>query len=201
MTRFPYEERLLRARVASYVQQGRHAFAIAHLEAFRNRLRRDVNASLTPETMAWIAAKLPTAAAEVAATKVQPSSPNVIGLPCVVMLPPEVDRGGATGTLALCRQRTFSMFAPFTARQISGMDSEGQAAKLGADYFVSTEVMGGHRLRFSLVHLETRNFLISDVVDLAGWAVAGEELANTIAAAVSQHIAILELPNYAPAHR
>lgn len=239
--RFPYDEQILRIRVAALARQGRMALAASHVEAFRQRLRRDLGIDLNAETQTWIKARLsvepaarihaagPTSATDMrpmsAADTVKPVSAadtvklvsaaepvqqavshDPSGLPRLVLLPPRIELRTAEAlaakslisevTLALCRLRTFAMFAPHTARQLALEDAEEQAHRLGADYFISTELLGRNRLGFRLIHLPTRALLASEAVDLTELGMASEELAKTIAASVSQHIARVELSAY-----
>src|SRR5690606_22241673 len=92
------------------------------------------------------------------------------GIPRLVLLPPTVPfaveaRSAALAaaviedvSLHLCRMRTFAMFAPYTARQIRGLDPVAAAAPFDVGYVAATSLLPGRdglRLTIALTRTDT----------------------------------------------
>jgi tetratricopeptide (TPR) repeat protein len=208
LAKAPFDERLIKAKVGNLLRQHREADARTAIDLFSRRLRQDVGAELGDETRAWLRQVLPEPVTPSSAQSRQDlvkSSGTM--LPKIVILNPHqsgmpaahqmVSRALVTElTMALCRMRTFAMFAPHTARQIRSDDGILQASMLGADYLVQTEIMAGSRLAFSLVHLLTHQILFADIVSLDAAEAAAADMGQAIATSVAQQIASTETYEY-----
>jgi DNA-binding SARP family transcriptional activator len=208
LARSPFDERLIKAKVANLLEQHRVFDAREAVSAFSRRFRDELGTDLGEETRGWLRLMLPEPALAQPATRYgEAIAVRGNTLPKVVVLHPRqvempandqvVARAVVTEiTIALCRLRTFAMFAPHTARQIESEDGAVQASLLGADYLVNTQILSGSRLAFSLLHLASHKILFADTVNLSTAETAAADMGQAVANSVAQQIASTETYEY-----
>ena len=210
----PDDERVLRALMVHLARErGTRAVHAAYAEA-RRRLLEDFEAEPSIETQALFAQLVPTRVPHLASTIDTAADPTPGGVPRIVLLPPQVpfkiesDKAAIADALVedvslqLTRMRTFAMFAPHTARQVTGHDPVAAVAPFGVSYVASTLLLpaagGGLRLALSLIRTSTNSIVFADQFDfeLASLGQRFAELAEAIAAHLSTAVEKVEVGAY-----
>lgn len=210
------DDRIARARMINLAGLGRDSEALKVYSRHVTLLREELNASPDMECQA-LAARIARRRAgyfPVFADQqelVEPASSSA--LPKIILLPPPPADwlGPADAEMArclvsdlnlqLCRMRTFAMFAPHTARQLSGEDPLLAAAPFGVDYVISTSVLPGARaarLAFNLIEVCDQRIVCADEVLLEGSRLlrSQELIAARLANAIAKQVADLEMRHY-----
>ncbi|MEO5807423.1 hypothetical protein [Devosia sp.] len=215
----PYEESLVRARMNNLAALGQFAAAHAVFMDHSNRLRLDLNA--TPELLTQaLAARLGTGQNSghgLSPSTVEPMQPAteiaVRPVPRVIILPPAPLGNTAPAdvelaisltsdiSLSLCRMRTLSMLAPYTARKLAGSDPASTISLLDLDYIVTTSILPGSRhprLAFTLVRTRSSEILVADEVPLDPGTLLRSQasIAAAIAANLTGKIGAAELQSF-----
>lgn len=207
--RSPYDERLLRHMIKNLVHDHRQAEAAAAIRNFAHRVTVELQATISTATLDFIAALMPVKAAVEIVGGDKPSQqrkPDRWALPKVMILPPPATETATDTaiaralvrevTLSLCEMRTFAMFAPHTASQLILNTAEEQAAALGAEYVVHTELVGRKRLIFTLIYLPTRAIMLADTINLERGHVAAVQMGRALGASLSARISAREVLEY-----
>lgn len=184
----PYDEAIVRARMTMEASTGNVAEVPRLLAAFAERVGNDLGEGV--EDLGF-------SAQDPAGYGKQPSP-----LPRVLILPPVADsrlnseqKAVAQGfvddiTLGLCRERTFRVFAPYTART-------SWAADVRADYIVKSRLSPGSPARFGalVIHVASGRVVSANEVSFAFdrlWR-SHTDISQSVAAAIGQAIARNEL--------
>jgi DNA-binding SARP family transcriptional activator/TolB-like protein len=213
LSRAPDDEALFRALIRLLDREGSGRTIAAEYKAFAERLDEEFGAEPSLETQALVAQLLPAAVRPASAPPNAASAPAADptvargGIPRLVLLPPSTpfpvaprSAGLAAAmiedvSLHLCRMRTFAMFAPFTARQIQGLDPVTAVAPFDVGYVATTSLLPGRsglRIAIALMRTDTRQVLFGeqfefDETDLAEqFADMARAIARQVAAAVEE---------------
>mgnify|MGYP001053499883 CR=1 FL=1 len=215
----PADERLARASMANLAGLGRDREAARVYDRLTRQLRDELDIEPAIETQALAArilqrkASFVSAPAAAPAPSADPPRQTPLGLPKIILLPPETSAWAKPQemdlarylvsdiTLQLCRMRAFAMFAPHTARQLTGQDPLAAAAPYGVDYVVHTSIFPGaraSRLAFSLIELGSQRVLCADEVLLEAEKLLGSQelVAERLARAIAHQVADVELSRY-----
>lgn len=178
----PYDDSLVRAQLV-VASRRRDGVALKRLyDAFVERLQIDLGGEPEPKTVALIRELLPQHAI-VSALRPVEITVSAKSIPRVLILPPAPDQlAGAGGDALLCgalidevthslsRARTFAVFAPHTARQLS-VAPFPVGNPYGADYLVTTSLLAGPRaslrLTATIASIHTHEVLLSDEMRFA----------------------------------
>jgi DNA-binding SARP family transcriptional activator/tetratricopeptide (TPR) repeat protein len=216
----PDDEALFRALIRLLDRQGNRNLIAAEYESFVERLDRDYGADPSLETEALVAQLVPArSGASTASVADAAASPAVDptgsrgGIPRLVLLPPSLpfpvsprSAGLAAAmiedvSLHLCRMRTFAMFAPFTARQIQGLDPVTAVAPFDVGYVASTSLLpgvDGLRLSIALMRTDTRQVLFGEQFEFNETELAEQftDMARAIARQVAAAVEEVEVAAY-----
>jgi|GEM_PF-2037822 len=188
--------------------------------ALRARLDADFGVAPSQETLSLVAHLLPRAAAAPVAGAVSPGTPGSIlqgpdsGIPRVALLPPLIPLGAPPRTAALaqaliddvvlqlCRERSFALFAPYTARQLDGANPIAAVAPLAATFVGSTRLLpapgGGYRLTVLLTHAPSQQILFAEQFPFEESRLDEQscEVAMVISRQLASAIATVEMGGY-----
>jgi DNA-binding SARP family transcriptional activator len=173
----PTDERLARAMLLHvYRQKGPKAVETEYA-LLRARLQTELGAAPERSTAVLAAQLLPSLASIIG-----PDEPGLVDLanrdiPRLALLPPVAPLGAPPRAIALaealiddvvlrlCRERSFTLYAPHTVRQIVGAAAR-DAAPLAATFLGSTRLLpagrGGHRLTLALTYIPTGEILLGE---------------------------------------
>ncbi|MCS6757840.1 MAG: bacterial transcriptional activator domain-containing protein, partial [Candidatus Devosia euplotis] len=182
----PYNEEIVRALMVHRAQQGETRTVKKEFSNLARRLREDLRVEPELRTVELM-------------DRILSRGHLGTSLPSIILLPPTIGAGARDPALlvlsgafvegvtpSLCRARTFTVYAPFTARKSDSLD-------VRSDYVVATRLRGSANPTFSisLLHSATAKVLTAAELPMSGEALpdAHWDFANGIATSIGLNIA------------
>ncbi|KKB80291.1 hypothetical protein VW35_07745 [Devosia soli] len=210
---FPFDEQVERALLMRTAQSDGPAAVSHEFEEFSSRLMSELDVTPQLETRALVMQLLGKPVGAEAWRPIIDELPvPQSSLPRVLVLAPEENRPSAFNaalppliddiTIGLCKQRTFQVFAPHTARQLAKGFGSANLAAYGTDYVFAARILSSDgdafRLGVSLTRLSTHQVLFGDDFRLSATSMSRgySDIVAAIVRGVSGSIETSELKTF-----